>query len=83
MLRPTLYNRVVQKSAMNITMFTTKNENIGPYSEGVFPFVVSLSNHERGRYGHSPFDKPVLSLPKDYKGERQKGYFRDNEDTGH
>ena len=38
---------LAQESAMNITMFTTKHENIIPHNEEIFPFVVSLSNHER------------------------------------
>ena len=32
---------------MLIAFSTTKNENIVSHTEEVFPFVVSLSNHER------------------------------------
>ena len=36
-----------QESAMLIAISTTKNENIISHNEEIFPFVVSLSNHER------------------------------------
>ncbi len=36
-----------QESAMLIAISTTKNENIISHDEEIFPFVVSLSNHER------------------------------------
>jgi hypothetical protein len=55
---------------------TTKHENIFSHNEEIVPFVVSLSNHERYRYDHSPFDmlrangkKSIFKVMIDYDAE--------------
>jgi hypothetical protein len=47
---------------MLIAISTTEDENIISHSEEIFPFVVSLSNHERAVHPSTGSGRTVKSL---------------------